>query len=180
MMSLHGISHDAWKRYTKEGAWYYEVLYPGFKYNLTDIAAAIGIEQLRKSDSFFAARQRIASAYDHGFSDLEEVELPVQLDDRQQSCHLYIIKINSDRLRIDRNRFIESLREKGIGTSVHFIPLHLHPYYKQTLGYSRQDFPNATGAFERIISLPIYPKMTDANVGCVIDAVRKIATEHRR
>jgi len=180
MMSLHGISHDAWKRYTKEGSWYYEVLYPGFKYNLTDIAAAIGIVQLRQCDSFCQARQRIATAYDEGFRDLEEIERPVCRSDRQHAWHLYVIKINPDRLQIDRNGFIETLKEKGIGTSVHFIPLHLHPYYRDTFGYAPHDFPKSTEAFHRIVSLPIYPKMTGSDISRIIDTVRGIILQYRR
>jgi perosamine synthetase len=180
MMSLHGISHDAWKRYTKEGSWYYEVLYPGFKYNLTDIAAAIGIEQLKKCNEFWNARRRVAAVYDMEFADLPEIQVPVHRSDVQHAWHLYVIQLNLERLRISRNLFIEALREEGIGTSVHFIPLHLHPYYRDTLGYKPQNFPNASSAFERIVSLPIYPRMTEADVENVITAVRKTAIRYRR
>jgi dTDP-4-amino-4,6-dideoxygalactose transaminase len=180
MMSLHGISHDAWKRYTKEGSWYYEILYPGFKYNLTDIAAAIGIEQLRKCEAFWEARQRIAMNYSKAFADLKEIQLPVCRNDVQHAWHLFVIQLNLERLKISRNQFIEALREKEIGTSVHFIPLHLHPCYRDKFDYKPEDFPNASRAFERIISLPIYPKMTEGNVRDVIVAVRKIVQEYRR
>ena len=180
MMSLHGISHDAWKRYTKEGSWYYEILYPGFKYNLTDIAAAIGIEQLRKCEAFWEARQRIAMNYAKAFADLKEIQLPVCRNDVQHAWHLFVIQLNLERLKISRNQFIEALREKEIGTSVHFIPLHLHPCYRDKFDYKPEDFPNASRAFERIISLPIYPKMTEGNVRDVIVAVRKIVQEYRR
>ena len=161
MMSLHGISHDAWKRYTKEGSWYYEILYPGFKYNLTDIAAAIGIEQLKKCNEFWEARQRIAMNYAKAFADLQEIQVPSCRNDVQHAWHLFVIQLNLERLKINRNQFIEALREKQIGTSVHFIPLHLHPYYRDKFGYKPEDFPNASAVFERIISLPIYPKMTE-------------------
>jgi perosamine synthetase len=180
MMSLHGISHDAWKRYAKEGSWYYEVVSPGFKYNLTDIGAAIGIEQLKKCDSFFAARSRIASAYNEGFSDLPEIQTPVCGADRQHAWHLYVIQLQLERLNISRDQFIEALKEQGIGTSVHFIPLHLHPYYRNTFGYAPDDFPNATAAYRRIISLPIYPRMTEANIDHVIEAVRDVAQTGRK
>src|SRR3990170_3921931 len=178
MMSLHGINHDAWKRYTKEGSWYYEVLCPGFKYNLTDIAAAIGVEQLKKCDRFWEARRRIAAVYDEAFTDLPEIRTPVCRSGRQHAWHLYVIQLNLERLRIDRSGFIEALKEKNIGTSVHFIPLHVHPFYRSTFGYQPEDFPNASAAFERIISLPIYPKMTDADAGCVVDAVRSIVLQY--
>lgn len=180
IMSLHGISHDAWKRYTKEGSWYYEILSPGFKYNLTDIGAAIGIEQLKKCDEFWEARQRIAMIYGKAFADLQEIQLPTYPNDVRHAWHLFIIQLNLERLRINRNLFIEALREKQIGTSVHFIPLHLHPYYRDKFGYKPEDFPNASAVFDRIISLPIYPKMTEANVRDVIVAVRQIVQEYRR
>jgi dTDP-4-amino-4,6-dideoxygalactose transaminase len=180
MMSLHGISHDAWKRYTKEGSWYYEILSPGFKYNLTDIAAAIGIEQLKKCDEFWEARQRIAMNYAKAFADLQEIQVPMCRNDVQHAWHLFVIQLNLERLRINRNQFIEALREKQIGTSVHFIPLHLHPYYRDKFGYKPADFPNASRAFERIISLPIYPKMTEGNVRDVIVAVRQIVQEYQQ
>jgi perosamine synthetase len=180
IMSLHGISKDAWKRYANDGSWYYEVHYPGYKYNLTDIAAAVGIEQLKKCDRFWKARTRIAATYDEGFAELTEIQTPVVGSDVQHAWHLYIIRLQLERLRISRNEFIEALRERGIGTSVHFIPLHLHPYYRDTFGYKPADFPAATAAFDRIISLPIYPKMTDGDISRVIDAVREIARENRR
>src|SRR5262245_36770104 len=179
MMSLHGISHDAWKRYTKEGSWYYEILDPGFKYNLTDIAAAIGIEQLKKCDEFWQARQRIAMNYSKAFADLKEIQLPICQNEIQHAWHLFVIQLNSGRLKINRNQFIEALREKEIGTSVHFIPLHLHPYYRDKFGHKPEDFPNASAAFDRIVSLPIYPKMTEGNVRDVIVAVRKVIHECR-
>src|SRR5437016_2307608 len=180
MMSLHGISHDAWKRYTKEGSWYYEILSPGFKYNLTDIAAAIGIEQLKKCNEFWEARQRIAMNYAKAFADLQEIQVPTCRNDVQHAWHLFVIQLNLERLKINRNQFIEALREKEIGTSVHFIPLHLHPYYRDKFGYKPEDFPNASAAFERIVSLPIYPGMIEGNVRDVIVAVRKLIQEYRR
>src|SRR5215831_16870072 len=180
LMSLHGISHDAWKRYTKEGSWYYEILYPGFKYNLTDIAAAIGIEQLKKCDEFWEARQRIAINYAKAFADLREIQVPSCRNNVQHAWHLFVIQLILERLKINRNEFIEKLREKEIGTSVHFIPLHLHPYYRDDFGYKPEDFPNASAVFNRIISLPIYPKMTEANVRDVIVAVRKLVQEYRQ
>jgi dTDP-4-amino-4,6-dideoxygalactose transaminase len=180
MMSLHGISHDAWKRYTKEGSWYYEILYPGFKYNLTDIAAAIGIEQLKKCNEFWEARQRIAMNYAKAFADLQEIEVPTCRNDVQHAWHLFVIQLNLERLKINRNQFVDALREKEIGTSVHFIPLHLHPYYRDKFGYEPEDFPNASAAFDRIVSLPIYPGMTEGNVRDVIVAVRKLIQEYRR
>ena len=180
MMSLHGISHDAWDRYTEKGSWYYEVLRPGYKYNMTDIAAALGIEQLKRCDDFYRSRLRIAQQYDEAFADLPEIETPAGSSGMQHAWHLYIIQLNPDRLRIDRRNFIKALNSRKIGTSVHFIPLHLHPFYKQTYGYQASDFPQASTAFERIISLPIYPTMTEQNVSDVIGAVRDLVQEYRR
>lgn len=180
IMSLHGISKDAWKRYTTEGSWYYEILYPGYKYNLTDIAAAIGIEQLKKCDQFWEARGRIAAMYDEGFGETPEIRTPVTSPDRQHAWHLYVIRLELEQLRITRNEFVEALKEEKIGTSVHFIPLHLHPYYRSTFGYKPQDFPNASAVFERTVSLPIYPKMTEADVQDVVGAVRNIVRQYRR
>jgi perosamine synthetase len=178
MMSLHGISHDAWKRYAKEGSWYYEVVCPGFKYNLTDIGAAIGIEQLKKCDAFGAARNEIASAYNEAFAGMPEIRTPVCGPEVQHAWHLYVIQLQLDRLKTSRDQFIEALKERGVGTSVHFIPLHLHPYYRDTFGYVRGDFPQASDLYDRIISLPIYPRMTEADVSHVVEAVRDIAQEH--
>jgi dTDP-4-amino-4,6-dideoxygalactose transaminase len=180
MMSLHGISHDGWKRYTKEGSWYYEILEAGFKYNLTDIAAAIGIEQLKKCTAFRDSRARIARVYDEGFADVPEIQTPVYRPDVEHSWHLYVIQLDQERLKINRNQFIEALKEQGIGTSVHFIPLHLHPYYRDKFGYAPKNFPKASEIYQRIISLPIYPKMTEANIAYVIEAVREVVKQHRR
>ena len=180
IMGLHGISKDAWKRYTAEGSWYYEILSPGYKYNLTDLAAAIGIQQLKKCDQFWQARQRIAAQYAEGFQDVPEITTPALARDGQHAWHLYILQLNLERLRISRNEFVELLKQYQIGTSVHFIPLHLHPYYRETFGYRPQDLPQASAAFERIVSLPLYPKMTEAQVQQVISAVREIVRQHRR
>jgi dTDP-4-amino-4,6-dideoxygalactose transaminase len=180
IQSLHGISRDAWKRYTREGSWYYEILFPGFKYNLTDIAAAIGIEQLKKSDRFWAARRRIAAAYDAAFQCLPDIQTPVCRADVQHAWHLYPIQLDLDRLRISRNEFIQALKDANVGTSVHFIPLHLHPYYRDTFGYRAQDFPHASRAYERLISLPIYPRMSCEAIEAVIAAVSQVVKEYRR
>src|SRR5262245_16809798 len=132
VMSLHGISKDAWKRYTAAGSWYYEILSPGYKYNLTDVAAAIGIQQLKKCDRFWKQRQYYAELYRQGFSDVPEITVPpiLKREGYQHAWHLYVIQLELERLCIDRREFIELLKEQRIGTSVHFIPLHLHPYYR--------------------------------------------------
>jgi perosamine synthetase len=180
MMSLHGISKDAWKRYTAEGSWYYEILSPGYKYNLTDVAAAIGIHQLKKCDRFWQVRQRYAALYNEGFRDLPEITIPPVRASGQHAWHLYVLQLNLERLRINRNEFIELLKQHRIGTSVHFIPLHLHPYYRDTFGYRPEGFPHASAVFERIVSLPLYSKMIEADVQGVVAAVRHIVKQHRR
>ena len=176
---LHGISRDAWKRYTAEGSWYYEVAYPGYKYNMTDLSAALGLQQLRKLDRFHAIRSYYASIYQLGLSDLLEVELPQVQEGTEHAWHLYMIQLNTERLTIGRDRFVEELRQENIGTSVHFIPLHIHPYYRDVFGYKPDDFPRALHAYRRVISLPLYPRMTEADVWDVIRAVRSIVERHR-
>lgn len=180
IMSLHGISEDAWKRYTAEGSWDYEILYPGFKYNMTDIAAAIGIQQLLKCDRFWETRKYYAELYDKGFEGVPEITTPALANGRQHAWHLYVIQLNLERLRIARNAFVELLKKENIGTSVHFIPLHLHPYYRESFGYKPEDFPNASSIYERIISLPLYPKMTEEDVNDVIEAVKKVVHVSRK
>jgi perosamine synthetase len=180
MLSLHGISHDAWKRYSAEGSWYYEVTDVGYKYNLTDIAASLGLAQLKKCHGFAAARRRIAETYTAAFANLPEIHTPVCRPDKQHAWHLYVIQLDLDRLSIGRNQFVEALKEQKIGTSVHFIPLHRHPYYRDRFGYRMADFPNAAWAYERMISLPIYPKMTAADVEDVICAVTRTVEKYRR
>jgi perosamine synthetase len=176
---LHGISRDAWKRYTAEGSWYYEVAYPGYKCNMTDVAAALGLQQLRKLDRFHAIRSYYASIYQLGLCDLPEVVLPEVEDGMQHAWHLYVIQLNLERLTIGRDHFVELLRRENIGTSVHFIPLHLHPYYRERFGYKPESFPRALEAYRRVISLPLYPRMTEADVWDVIRAVRSIVERHR-
>src|SRR5208282_3956408 len=155
MMSLHGISNDAWKRYSAEGSWYYEILRPGFKYNMTDIAATLGLVQLGKCDRMREARRRIAEIYNEGLGEIDEVVTPTVRNDVEPAWHLYPIRLDLGRLRISRAEFITMMREQNIGTSVHFIPLHLHPFYRDRYQYRQQDFPNALDAYERLVSLPI-------------------------
>jgi perosamine synthetase len=182
IMSLHGISKDAWKRYTAEGSWYYEIIAPGYKYNLTDIAAGLGVAQLRKADAFLKRRMQIADRYHEAFQELNELDLPLVVGGKEgttHSWHLYVIRLNLQRLQIDRNRFIDELKRKGIGTSVHFIPLHIHPYYREVYGYQSDDFPVAYETYQRIISLPIYARMTDDDVTRVIESVTDIVKSNR-
>jgi dTDP-4-amino-4,6-dideoxygalactose transaminase len=180
IMSLHGISKDAWKRYTAEGSWRYDILYPGYKYNLTDIAAALGVEQLKKCNRFYESRKKMASEFNEAFADIPALTVPFVDDAVQHAWHLYVVQLNLDRLTIGRDQFIEELKRANIGTSVHFIPLHLHPFYRDSLHYDAREFPCATKAFERIISLPLYTKMTRQDQQDVIDAVRAIAGRYAR
>ena len=180
ILSLHGITRDAVNRYTPEGSWYYEICYPGYKYNLTDIAAALGIPQLHKCDRFGAIRHRYATLYNEGFKDIPEITVPYVAEGVEHAWHLYVIQLDLERLRIGRNEMIELLKKQGIGTSVHFIPLHSHPYYRDNYGYFPNGFPVASAAFERIISLPIYTKMTDDDVQRVIEVITRLIQGNRR
>jgi dTDP-4-amino-4,6-dideoxygalactose transaminase len=172
--SLHGMSQDAWKRYGDKGSWYYEVVCPGFKYNMPDISAAIGIQQLKKLNQFQTRRGEIVARYHKAFSQFEGLELPVEKHGVNHAWHLYVIRLNLDHLKISRNQFIEELKSRNIGTSVHFIPIHLHPYYRDKYGYKPEDFPIAYQEYQRIISLPLYPKMTDQDAEDVIEAVGQV------
>jgi perosamine synthetase len=160
-MSLHGMSRDSWNRYTSEGSWYYEVVAPGFKYNLTDVAAALGLRQLAKQDRFLAERLAIVEQYHAAFRELPEVQVPTVPDHVESSWHLYMLKLNLDRLRADRAEVIKALNAENIGTSVHFIPLHLHPSYRDRYGYTPDSFPVAYQEYRRVISLPIWPGMSE-------------------
>lgn len=171
IMALHGISKDAWNRYAAEGSWYYEVLAPGFKYNMTDIAASMGLAQLRKAHRMWQRRKEISARYDEVFGNCEELEIPHRRNDCEHAWHLYMLRLHLDRLDISRDQFIQEMKRRKIGTSVHFIPLHIHPYYKNTYGYNRDEFPIAYREYMREISLPIYSKMTDGDVQDVIEAV---------
>jgi len=174
IMSLHGISRDAWKRYTAEGSWYYEIIAPGFKYNLTDIAAAIGIHQVRKADRFHRRRTELAVLYQELLKEVEEVILPQVQPNRIHSWHLFAIRLKLERLKIDRAQFITELQQRGIGTSVHWMPLHMHPYYRRTFGYTPKDLPVACSLYPGIITFPIYPDMTDEEVNYVCHSIKEI------
>jgi dTDP-4-amino-4,6-dideoxygalactose transaminase len=180
IMSLHGISKDAWKRYTAEGSWYYEIIAPGYKYNMTDIAAAMGIAQLRKAEAMLEKRRTIARAYNEAFSELPQLEVPHDDPRHQHAWHLYMLRINLETLTINRAQFFDELKKRNIGASVHFIPLHLHPYYRRTFGYKPNDFPVAYREYFREISLPVYSKMSDDDIARVIDAVKDILANHTR
>lgn len=180
LMALHGISHDAWKRYSAEGSWFYEVREAGFKYNMGDVAAAMGLHQLARRAWLLERRRAIATQYTAAFAAWEELEVPACPDYVEHAWHLYPLRLRPERLTITRDDFIKALAAANIGTSVHFIPLHLHPYYRDTFGYQPGDFPSALDAYQREISLPIYPGMTVEDVAGVIAAVETILETARR
>jgi dTDP-4-amino-4,6-dideoxygalactose transaminase len=180
LMSLHGLSGDAWNRYSARGNWYYEVTDFGFKYNMTDVAAALGLRQLERMSAFQRRREDIARRYTDAFGDLDTCFTPRDVGFGMHAWHLYILEVNPAALRAGRDEIIEDLRRKGVGTSVHFIPLHLHPVYQRALGYQAGQFPTAEAAFNRACSLPIYPAMTDGDVDHVIAAVRTTLRDAKR
>jgi dTDP-4-amino-4,6-dideoxygalactose transaminase len=180
MMALHGISRDAWKRYSSEGSWFYEVMEAGYKYNMTDIAAALGLQQLKRRDWLLEQRTRIATRYSAAFATMPELETPPNPDHVQHAWHLYMLRLHPERLSISRDDFIKALGAAKIGTSVHFIPLHIHPYYRDTYELKPEDCPNALASYQREISLPIYPSMTDSDADDVIAAVARIVQEYRK
>lgn len=178
-MRLHGISKDVFDRFTStKPSWHYQVVAPGFKYNMTDIAASLGIHQLKKAWLLQERRKTIALKYNEAFSALA-LKTPVIINEKDvHSWHLYVIQLNLDKITITRERFIEILAEQGIGTSVHYIPLHFHPYWQERYSLNANEFPKSTAVFHRIVSLPNYPKMTDEQVNKVIAVVTEVMQEH--
>lgn len=177
--SLHGMSRDAWNRYGETGSWYYEVIRPGFKCNMTDMQAAIGLQQLKKIPGFQERRRAIVERYNEAFADLEEIELPVEKSEASSAWHLYAIRLNLDCLKIDRSRFIEELKDRNIGTSVHFIPLHIQPYYQDKYDYAPEDYPVAYAEYQRMISLPLNLRLSDEDLDDVIAAVLDVIEKNR-
>jgi len=183
IMSLHGISRDAWNRYAANGSWYYEIEDAGYKYNMTDIAAALGLVQLERAEELLGARREIAAAYSDAFlasAAADLIELPEDADDGSHAWHLYIVRLALDRLTLDRAAVIAALRDDGIGSSVHFIPLHLHPYYRRRWGTRPEDHPVATREYERVISLPIWPGMGESDIRRVVVSLASILDRARR
>lgn len=180
LMSLHGMSRGAWTRYAEGGSWRYEVVAPGFKYNMPDLMAAIGLVQLSKATAMTARRAEIARRYNDAFHEEPSLQTPSVPQGAAPAWHLYMLRLREEAVSIDRGQFIVELGRRGIGTSVHFIPLHLHRYYRDHLGYRPKDFPVATAQFEREISLPIYSSMTDRDVERVCETVLDVVDLYRR
>ena len=180
ILALHGISRDAWKRYSAAGTWRYEVMESGYKYNLSDLASSLGIHQLQKLDAFHARRLALVGRYHEGFRELAAVQVPAEQYGSEHAWHLYMLRLRPDALSIGRDQFIEELRARNIGTSVHFIPLHLHPYYQRAWGYRPGDFPGAEAAFANTVSLPLYPAMRESDVDDVLEAVWDVARRYTR
>ena len=180
VVSLHGLSGDAWRRHEKGGNWYYEVVLPGFKYNMTDIQAAIGRVQLERLESFQKRRRQIVSAYSAAFAGSTALELPVERSEVEHAWHLYVLRLRVDAITIGRDEFIDELQERNIGTSVHFIPVHLHPYYRDKYAIGPERFPVALRHFQRSLSLPLHPRLSDEDVAHVCEAVLDVVEKHRR
>jgi dTDP-4-amino-4,6-dideoxygalactose transaminase len=170
LMRLHGINRDAYNR----PGWYYEVVDAGFKYNMTDIAAALGIVQLHEANGFWSRREEIALRYNSAFADIRGVKLPLPDDNGRHSWHLYRIELDPKLAKIGRDTLVEELKERKIGTSLHFIPIFEHPYYKKTYNFNRKNFPNASKMYDKAVSLPLFAGMTDEDVEDVIYAVKDL------
>lgn len=179
ILSLHGISKDAWKRYSASGTQHWQLLYPGYKYNMTDVQAAVGLHQLPMLDEFIERRAQYVVKYNEAFADLSAIRPLAQRPNIRHAHHLYVILVQPEQLTIDRDRFMAALKAENIGIGVHFISLHLQPYYRETRGFKPEDYPNANWISQRIISLPLYPGMTEADLHDVITAVRKVARAYQ-
>ena len=179
-MSLHGISQDAWNRYSEKGSWYYEIIAPGYKYNLTDMAAALGLSQIKRADQLLEQRRAIARRYTEAFTNVPGLILPTALDDRRHAWHLYPIRLKLEQWTLDRRRFIEELKGKGVVASVHWMPLHMHPYYRETYGFESGVLPVAEAAYDRLVSLPLFPGMRDEEVDWVVKSVVTLARDFVR
>jgi dTDP-4-amino-4,6-dideoxygalactose transaminase len=177
--SLHGMSRDAFKRYTSDGSWWYDVLEPGFKYNMPDVQAAIGLRQLDRLDRMQQRRAAIVEQYDEAFDEVEEVERPATRPGVESAMHIYPLRLHLDRLTIDRASFIDELRKRNIGASVHFIPVHAHTYYRERYGMRPEQFPVAQAEYERLVSLPLSPAHSHSDISDVIEAVNEVVASHR-
>ncbi len=179
LLALHGMSNDAWDRYTARGSWAYQVLAAGYNYAMSDFQAALGHAQFARLDGFQHQRAHLAARFSERLAALPEIAVPSERPDTTHAWHLYVVRLRTEMLTISRDAFIAAMKERGIGTSVHFIPIHHHPYYRETYGWAPGDFPIADQAFETMLSLPLYTRMTDAEVDRVASAVEEIVREHR-
>lgn len=173
------MSREAWGRYQKGGSWQYDIAVPGYKYNMSDLQAAIGLCQLKKLPGFIRRRKEIAEAYTSAFAGNSLLELPQTRPSIKHAWHLYVVRLQTDFMSIDRDQFIEELASRNIGTSVHFIPIHLHSYYSNKYGYRPENFPVAYQNYLRMLSLPLNPAMTNRDVADVIEAVEEVVCKHQ-
>jgi dTDP-4-amino-4,6-dideoxygalactose transaminase len=180
VMRLHGLNKDAWKRFGKSGFAHWQLHTPGYKYNMPDISAALGIHQLKKVNKFWGIRKRYVEIYDEAFKNIPELELLIRKDDVESAYHLYIVALRLDRLTIDRDQFLQEIQARGIGVAVHYIALHLQPYYREQFKTKAEDCPVASSYSERILTLPLYPKMSVQDVTRVIETVSDIIKKYRR
>ncbi len=180
ILGLHGMSKDAWKRYSKDGYAHYEILYPGFKYNMFDIQASLALHQLKKIEMFWELRKHYVEKYNDMFKDVAEIKTLKIMPDVKHAYHLYPVILKTEMLKCTRDEFLAELQKMNIGVSVHFIALHLHPFYRDAYKYKRGDFPNAEYASDRIVTLPLFPRMNDLDVEYVVSAVRHLVKKYRK
>jgi dTDP-4-amino-4,6-dideoxygalactose transaminase len=180
VLGLHGMNREAWSRYAAGGKWAYDIVQPGYKYNMTDIQAALGLSQLRRFDAMQDRRRRIVETYNQAFSRHAAFLTPTTRAHVTNAWHLYVLRLRASELTIDRQRFIDELTARNIGTSVHFIPIHLHSFYRNTYGLHPEDFPVANAAYQQMLSLPLSPSMSDQDVADVIDAVLDVRQQFGR
>ncbi len=180
VLRLHGLSKDAWKRYSAEGFTPYDILYPGYKYNMMDIQAALGIYQLKRVEKNLKIREKYFRMYNQAFTEIPEIETPSEEEHIRHARHLYTILLRLERLNCGRNQFAVALQAENIGIGIHFLALHLSSYYKKRFGFKRGDFPNAEYISDRTISLPLSTKLTEEDINDVIEAVRKVIRYYKR
>lgn len=180
LLSLHGLSNDAWGRYSGTGSWDYRILAPGYKYNMTDVAAAVGVHQLARAEAMRRGREAVASQYLERFAEVEDITLPVVDSDHLHAWHLFPIRLQLERLAIDRNQFMRELHQRGVSCSVHWRPLHLHPYYEQTFGWRPEDLPVATRTWDTLVSLPLFSAMRQDEIDAVVNSVKELCAQTSR
>jgi dTDP-4-amino-4,6-dideoxygalactose transaminase len=178
--SLHGMSRDAWKRFGKGGSWYWEAVTAGFKYNMPDVLAAIGLWQLRKLTRFQERRARVVAAYNTAFAAEQALQTPVTRPEVGNAWHLYVLRLHLDRLTIGRDQFVQELLDRNIGVSVHWPPVHIQPYYAEKYGYQPLDFPVTYTNYQRMLSLPLHAGLTDQDIADVVEAVLEVVRAFRR